>query len=83
MHVEQDKVELVLLAMPNHGENMFATAQLKESGYTGPIAAIAKYADEEELLQKAGVDSTFNMYAEVGTGFAQHSMSKLIDAPVR
>ena len=76
-------LELVMLCMPNHEANINAARAIREWGFKGSIAAVTKYADEEELLQKAGVDSTFNMYAEVGTGFAQHSMSKLIDAPVR
>ena len=29
-----------------------------------------KYPDELEILKKLGVDAAFNIYAEVGTGFA-------------
>ena len=70
-------LELVMLCMPNHEANVSAARAIREWGFKGSIAAVTKYADEEEVLRKAGVDSTFNMYAEVGTGFAQHSMSKL------
>ena len=76
-------LELVMLCMPNHEANLNAARAIREWGFKGSIAAVTKFDDEEELLHKAGVDSTFNMYAEVGTGFAQHSMSELTNAPVR
>jgi len=73
-------LELVMLCMPNHEANVSAAKAIREWGFRGSIAAVTKFADEEEILHKAGVDSTFNMYAEVGTGFAQHSMAKLVDS---
>jgi len=76
-------LELVMLCMPNHEANLNAARAIREWGFKGSIAAVTKFDDEEELLHKAGVDSTFNMYAEVGTGFAQHSMSELTNAPFR
>jgi Trk K+ transport system NAD-binding subunit len=80
---EGHALELVMLCMPNHEANLNAARAIREWGFKGNIAAVTKYDDEEALLHKAGVDSTFNMYAEVGTGFAQHSMSELTKAPVR
>jgi len=44
----------------------------KEQGYSGRLAAIAKYKDEIDLLQQAGVHSAFNLYVAAGTGFADH-----------
>lgn len=66
------QLELIMLCMPNLKANMNTAEAIREWGYKGKIAAISKFHDEEEQLLKAGVDSTFNMYAEVGTGFAQH-----------
>jgi len=70
-HIDYNKIELVMLAMPNQLENLFAASQLRKLGYTGRLAAVAKYADEVEALQQAGVDSAFNLYAEAGAGFAE------------
>lgn len=64
------KVDLVMLAMPVHGENLFAIEHLKKLNFGGKLAAIAKYPDEIESLKQVGVESVFNLYTEAGTGFA-------------
>lgn len=73
-----DRVSLILLAMPNVQEILRAAQQLKNAGYTGKVAAVAKYADEIEALQKAGVHAAFNLYAEAGAGFAEHVCHELL-----
>ncbi len=65
-------VELVLLATPNVEANVEAMEQLRLAGYSGNVAAVAHFPDEEEMLKKAGVDAVFNIYAEAGSGFANH-----------
>ena len=67
------KVDLVMLAMPVHSENLFAINHLKKLNFRGKLAAIAKYPDEIESLKQVGVDSVFNLYTEAGTGFANHA----------
>ena len=69
-HLDPERVSLVLLALPNQTENLFAVRQLRELGFDGHLAAIAKYPDEVDALREAGVDSAFNLYAEAGAGFA-------------
>lgn len=69
------QLELVMLCMPNLPANMNAAKSLREWGYTGRLVALSKFTDEEECLRQAGVDSIFNMYAEVGNGFAQHALN--------
>jgi voltage-gated potassium channel Kch len=71
--IDHRAVSLVMLAMPNQQENLYAVNQLRRSGYTGKLAAIAKYPDDLEALRQAGADSVFNLYAEAGTGFANHA----------
>jgi len=73
-----DRVRLILLAMPNTQENLFAASQLKGAGYAGKLAAIAKYGDEVEALQHAGVHAAYNLYAEAGSGFAEHVCNELL-----
>lgn len=63
-------VELVMLATPNVDANIEAMELLRVSGYDGKVAAVAHFADEEERLREAGVDTVFNIYAEAGSGFA-------------
>ena len=42
------------------------------SAETARIAATARYPDENEALTAAGATAVFNIYAEAGTGFADH-----------
>lgn len=65
-----DDLRWVLLTLPTHKANLSAASRLKEMGYRGRIAATTKYHDEEVELEEAGVDYTFNIYAEAGLGFA-------------
>jgi len=66
------RVRLVMLAMASVKENVFAARQLRDRGYQGRIAGIARYQDEIDALTEAGVDAAYNFYAEAGTGFAAH-----------
>lgn len=72
LHLSHSDLKRVLLAMPSLNENLFATEQLRKNGYQGEIAALAKYEDDIPVLKAAGVDRVFNLYAEAGTGFADH-----------
>ncbi|MGD2075163.1 MAG: cation:proton antiporter [Gammaproteobacteria bacterium] len=75
--IDYNKLGLVMLAMPNQLENLFAARQLRALGYEGRLAAVAKYADEVTALREAGVDSAFNLYAEAGAGFAEDVAAEL------
>ena len=63
-------LKVVLLAMPEHKANIYATEQIKDGEFTGFIGAIAKYPDHAENLRAAGANAAFNMYAEAGVGLA-------------
>jgi len=67
-----EKIQMVLLTLPEHTANMTAVAQLTEMTFAGSIAATAKFDDEIEELKEAGVHAVFNLYAEAGYGFAEH-----------
>jgi len=68
-------IKLVMLAMPSVSDIHDITEQLKLSGYSGHIAAIARYEDERQQLIDFGVDNVFNYYVEAGVGFAEESLS--------
>jgi glutathione-regulated potassium-efflux system ancillary protein KefC len=72
---------LVMFTMPSIAEKMDAVQQLRDSGYTGRVAAVAKYEDEQARMKAAGADVVFNHYAEAGAGFADHALSDLQDIP--
>ena len=73
-----NRIKLIMLAMPNVQENSYAAEQLKALGYQGKIAAVAKYPDEIQQLEEAGVHAAFNLFAEAGAGFADHVCDDLL-----
>lgn len=67
------RVEWILLAMPSYRANLKAARIAREWGFSGKIGATAKFADEAQELAEHGIDAVFNIYAEAGSGFAQHA----------
>ena len=68
----EHSVELVMLTLPNLEANLEILRNLKRFGFSGQVAALAQFADEEALLKEAGAAAVFNLYAEAGLGFADH-----------
>ncbi len=75
--VNIDKVCLIMLAMPSHDDVLNTVKRLKSINYQGVISAVAKHEDDRQQLKEAGVDAAFNIYAEAGSGFADHVTTKL------
>ena len=72
------KVELVMLALTNHSENMLVARLLEQFGYKGRIAAVVRFAEEAADLEKHGI-AAFNLYAQAGAGFAAHAVQIMTD----
>lgn len=68
-----DAFDLVVLAMPSHAANSHAAETLKRHNFQGVVAATGKFSEEVKELRQLGVDSAFNLYAEAGNGFANHT----------
>ena len=77
LHVDREQVRLVCLALSSPTENLIAIERLREAGFGGFVAAAAAYDDEVEMLKKAGADAAFNLLAEAGTGFAEHTLERM------
>ena len=75
--ITSESVELVMLALPRVSTSLAVVGELERSGYRGEVAAIARYPDEEDLLDEAGVGKVFNIYSEVGAGFASNVIDTL------
>ncbi len=71
---QPSKIVLVLLALPKVSANLFAVRQMveerDESEDDWRIAAVARYPDEVEMLEQAGVDLALDAVTEAGAGFA-------------
>ncbi|MDY6995054.1 MAG: cation:proton antiporter family protein [Actinomycetota bacterium] len=63
-------VRIAVLAMPRHGANVTALECLRESGFSGQVAAVARYDDEVQWAKDHGVDIAFNVYAGAGLELA-------------
>ncbi|TPE54107.1 potassium transporter Kef [Maribrevibacterium harenarium] len=74
-HLDTTHIKLVLLALPSAGDCINIVEQLRKAGYSGQVAAIARYQDERDEMVAAGIDNVFNFYTEAGTGFAEESLS--------
>nr|WP_321513550.1 cation:proton antiporter [uncultured Pseudodesulfovibrio sp.] len=65
-------VRLVILTLPNLTSQLYVIKKLKERNFPGEIAAMATYDDEIEVLREAGVNTSYNVFAEAGLGLASH-----------
>jgi predicted Kef-type K+ transport protein len=78
LQLDHGSIRLVLLALPQLSENVFAAEHLTKLGFDGLVGAIAKFPDDGPLLESAGVHMVFDLYAEAGSGFAQHVCNEAV-----
>lgn len=76
--IAMDELELVMLALTNHQENLLVADLLRELGFSGRIAAVVRFEEEAAALEAKGI-SAFNLYAQAGEGFAAHAAMGLRD----
>ncbi|MGK0440662.1 MAG: putative Kef-type K+ transport protein [Pseudohongiellaceae bacterium] len=73
-NLDISNIKLILLSLPTIEDSANVTQQLRNINFTGKIAAIARYEDEQEKLLDCGIDKVFNFFSEAGTGFAEESL---------
>ncbi len=69
-------LQLVMLALPKLSTSLAVLHEIKSSGFSGEIAATAKFSDEADRLTDAGASTVFNIYTEAGAGFATHVLQR-------
>jgi predicted Kef-type K+ transport protein len=79
LRLDLDRIELIMLALTNHKENLLVSRLLERLGYRGRLAAVVRFREEAAELEKQGI-STFNLYAQAGAGFASHATAQLAEA---
>ena len=77
--INPNDINLISLCMTNHQANKTAVEQLQRVGYKGFIAAIARFDDEAEELKKMGVDSVYNVYANIGTAYVKYTHEQYLE----
>jgi predicted Kef-type K+ transport protein len=70
--VQPRKIRLIMLTLPELSANLDMMRRLADSPYDGKIAAVARFADEVEILEQAGVHMAVDSFTEAGAGFAGH-----------
>lgn len=70
------KRDMILVSLSNHRENLSVVSLAKELGFDNTLAATARFEDEKIELESIGCVS-FNVYSDVGKGFAEHVMESL------
>jgi predicted Kef-type K+ transport protein len=72
------RVDAAVLAMPFHNANLIALARLKAAGFTGKVAAVARYDDDVAELRRHGADAVFHLYGSAGAALADHAAAVLL-----
>ena len=75
-----EELNAVLLAMPEHHANMYALEQIRAGDYKGFVAVMTRFPDELDSFVEAGADVAYDLFAEAGTGFADHVGRRLARA---
>lgn len=66
-------VQVVVLAMPFHKANLIALGRLHAAGFTGKVAAVARYDDDVAELERHGAEAVFHLYGSAGAALADHA----------
>jgi predicted Kef-type K+ transport protein len=74
LHVDKDRVELIMLALSSHDENLSAIEQLRLEGFENRVAVVARFDDEIEELKQAGADKVFHLLKDGGPAFAEAAL---------
>lgn len=72
------RVRIAVLAMPFHNANLIALARLQAAGFTGRVAAVARYDDDVAELERHGADAVFHLYGSAGFALADHAAEVLL-----
>lgn len=72
--VDLDRIEVVILSVPDFEARVSAVEGLRKRGFTGVIGTISMYPEEEEPLREAGADLIRHPLSEAGFGLAEQSL---------
>lgn len=75
--INPGQISYISLCMSNHTANLTAVEQLQKGGFTGYIAATARYADEARELEEKGVHIVYNIFANIGEAYGKYVRRQL------
>ncbi len=68
-----DEVDIAVLAMPFHGNNLSALRKLSDSGFTGTVAVVAQYDQDLQQYLSGGADTGIQLYEGAGSELADRA----------
>ncbi|WP_119696180.1 cation:proton antiporter family protein [Microbacterium halotolerans] len=78
--VRSGEVRLAVLAMPFHHSNLEALELLRNSGFAGSVAAIARYEHDVDELRAHGANTVFHLYGSAGIALADAGAEDLAES---
>lgn len=72
-------IALVMLTLPELSAKLDVIEQMKRNGFDGRVVAAARFSDDLEALDDAGVDWAADTFCEAGTGFADDVCERFAD----
>lgn len=75
-------VKAIMLASTHLQTNLCALQEIKDSGYTGHVSAVAVFDEDITILKEAGAASAFNIFSDAGAGFALHTYETNFSQPL-
>lgn len=68
-----NEVEIIVLAMPEHGSNLYALDEIEASDFTGTVAVIARNDDDVREVMDRGVNAVLHLYEGAGESLADRA----------
>jgi Trk K+ transport system NAD-binding subunit len=65
------RIEVAVLALHEHAEKLCVISKIRRRNEQVKIFAVADYPEEIDALKEAGAHAVWNLYSEVGVGFAE------------
>lgn len=73
------KISVALLALPESEQILGVAREIRSRHAVVRIFAVAQYPEEVATLKAVGVETTWDLYAEAGKGFAEEVIDHLGD----
>jgi len=74
------KISVALLTLPEPEQNLGIARRINSRPNIEHVFAVAQYPEEVAALRAAGVETSWNLYAEAGNGFAEEVIASLGNA---
>ena len=75
--IGKGKISVALLTLPESEQNLGIARRINSYPNVNHVFAVAQYPEEVAALKTAGVETSWNLYAEAGNGFAEEVIASL------